>query len=145
MTDKINTALSTFSEGFSCSQAVLSAFSEGLGLDNTTAFRVSGAFGGGMAATGMTCGAVTGALMVIGLAYGKYRADDHPAKEKTYELAQQFMKRFYERHGSIVCKDLLGHDISTTEGKLHMMEEGLLLTLCPRLVRSAAEIVEEIL
>ena len=60
-------ALSRFSEGFSCSQSVLAAFAPELGLDADAALRVSAAFGGGMGRLGDTCGAVTGALMVLGL------------------------------------------------------------------------------
>ncbi|MBN2225228.1 MAG: C_GCAxxG_C_C family protein [Deltaproteobacteria bacterium] len=67
---RTNTAVAAFSEGFSCSQAVLSAFSEEPGLDRATALKISTAFGGGMASLGLTCEAVMGALMVIGLKNG---------------------------------------------------------------------------
>ena len=66
-TSRIDVAGSRFSEGFSCSQSVLAAFAPELGLDADAALRVSAAFGGGMGRTGGTCGAVTGALMVLGL------------------------------------------------------------------------------
>jgi len=39
----VEIAVASFSEGFSCSQAVLSAFAPGLGLDRPTALRVAAA------------------------------------------------------------------------------------------------------
>jgi C_GCAxxG_C_C family probable redox protein len=145
MTHEIDTAVSTFADGFSCSQAILSAFSEGLGLDRTTALRISTAFGGGIAGRGLTCGAVTGALMVIGLRYGRIAAEDTAAKEKTYELSRELIRQFTERHGSTVCRELLDVDISTPEGKERASVEGFTGTLCTAYVRSAAEIVKALL
>ncbi len=143
--DRTDNAVSTFIGGFSCSQAVLSAFSEELALDRTTALKISTAFGAGMSGLALTCGAVTGALMVIGLKNGKTRAGDNAAKEKTYENGREFVRRFTERHKSIVCRELLGTDISTPKGKKRVSEQGLFSTLCPYLVADAVEILEEII
>jgi len=138
-------AVSCFKEGFSCSQALLSTYASQLGLDREKALRLATAFGGGMARMGETCGAVTGALMLIGLKYGRVRADDQEAKERTYGLVTEFVKRFKARNGSIVCKELLGYDLSTPEGRRLIEEKGLIPTLCPKFVKDAAEIIEEIL
>jgi C_GCAxxG_C_C family probable redox protein len=143
--NRIDTAVSTFTDGFSCSQAVFSAFASDLGLDTKAALKVSGAFGGGMAGLALTCGAVTGALMVIGALHGRTEANDTAAKEKTYELSREFIRRFTEHYGSIECRALLGVDISTPEGRQRASEENLTDTLCTTFVRSAAEIIEEIL
>jgi C_GCAxxG_C_C family probable redox protein len=140
----VDLAAACFKEGFSCSQAVLSACSERFGLDREMALRVAGAFGGGMARTGGTCGAVTGAFMVIGLKHGKTKADDNNAREKTYELAKEFTARFVERNKSIVCKELLGHDLSTPEGREAVKEKKLATTICPKFVQDAVEIVVDI-
>jgi C_GCAxxG_C_C family probable redox protein len=94
---------------------------------------------------GETCGAVTGAFMVIGLKYGKARDEDDGARDRTYELVGEFVARFKDRHGSIVCRELLGCDLSNPEGLTTAREKGLFETLCPHLVRDAAEILEEIL
>jgi C_GCAxxG_C_C family probable redox protein len=141
----IERAADCFEEGFSCSQAVLCAYASRFGLDRELALRVSGAFGGGMARMGTTCGAVTGALMVIGLKYGKIEPEDDEAKEHTYALVQEFVARFRQRNGSILCKELLGYDISTPEGREQIEETGVSATRCPMLVRDAAEIIEQIL
>jgi C_GCAxxG_C_C family probable redox protein len=141
----IQQAIECFKEGFSCSQAVLSAFSEPLGMDRITALKISQSFGGGMAHMGETCGAVTGAFMVIGLQYGRTRADDDLAKEKTYELVQEFVKRFKSQHGSTVCKELLSYDLSKDEEVKEAQEKQLFDELCPKFVQTAAEILETLL
>jgi C_GCAxxG_C_C family probable redox protein len=116
-----------------------------LGLERELALRVAGAFGGGMARMDRTCGAVTGALMVIGLKYGMKQAKDEAARDKTYKLAQEFAARFKGRHKSIVCSELLGYDLSKPEERKAAYEQGLFTTLCPQLVRDAVEIVEQLL
>ncbi len=134
-----------FINGFSCSQAIFSTFAEELGLNKENALKIAGAFGGGMGHIGETCGAVTGAFMVIGLKYGKIKAEDNDAKAKTYELVQQFAKRFKEKHGNLHCNDLIGFDLSTEEGLDNARKENKFRTVCPFLVKNAAEIVEELL
>lgn len=142
---QVEQAESYFKEGFSCSQAVFATYSGQLGLDSEMALKIAGAFGGGMGHIGETCGAVTGALMVIGLKYGKTRAEDNMAKEKTYALVQEFTKRFKAAHGSISCKGLLPYDISNPEGMQQAREAGVFKTACPQFVKSAVEIIEAIL
>lgn len=143
--DKVEQAVSCFKEGFSCTQAMLSTYGIEFGLDRETALKVAGAFGGGMGRMGETCGAVTGAFMVIGLKYGNTRAEDMQAKKKTYSLVKEFVDRFKSCNGSIVCRELLGCDISTPEGMELAKEKNLFATLCPKLVSDAAEIIEQIL
>lgn len=95
-----------------------------------------------MARTGETCGAVTGSLMVIGLRHAKTRKDDDDSRELAYALAQELMDAFRERNGSLLCRDLLGVDVSTPEGIAVVREKDLFRTLCPKFVRDAAEIIE---
>jgi C_GCAxxG_C_C family probable redox protein len=137
-------AASLFQEGFSCSQAVLAAYSEQFELDEKTALKISSGFGGGMHIGG-ACGAVTGAFMVIGLKFGRTTAEDIEAKEKTYRLVKDFTERFITRHGSINCRELLGCDISVSEGMRIAKEKNLFSSVCPKFVTSAAEILDQIL
>ena len=141
----VERALSAFDEGYSCSQSVFSAWASELGLDRETALRVATAFGGGMAHRGDTCGAVTGAFMAIGLKHGRLRADDEETRDLAYSLVGRFVQEFESRHGSIVCRELLGFDISTPEGMEQVSQNNLAATRCPSFVRDAAEILEEIL
>ena len=140
---KVKSAVSCFKEGFSCSQALLSTYGTDFGLDRETALKVAGAFGGGMGRMGEVCGAVTGAFMVIGLKHGMVKAEDNEAKGKTYELVREFVSKFKSRNGSIICRELLGYDLSIPEEMEQVKEKGLVNTLCPKFVRDAAEIIEE--
>jgi C_GCAxxG_C_C family probable redox protein len=142
---RVENAVQSFRQGFSCSQAVLAAFGESLGLARERALQISQAFGGGMARLGLTCGAVTGALMAVGLKYGRTRPEDEAAKEKTYALVRELIRKFETRHGSIVCRELIGVDLSSPQGHSLASERGVFGTLCPKFVASAVEILEEIM
>lgn len=143
--NKIDNAVSCFKEGFSCSQAILSTYGALLGLERETALKMAAGFGGGMGRMALTCGAVTGAFLVIGLKYGATSAKDADARGKTYQVVREFTEQFQSRNGSIACKDLLGCDISTTEGFERAKQKDLINAICPKMVEDAAEILEEIL
>lgn len=115
------------------------------GLDRETALRITGAFGAGMARTGGTCGAVTGALMVIGLRHAKTRKDDDDSRERAYALGQELMDAFRERNGSLLCREILGADVGTPEGVAEVRKKDLFRTVCPKFVRDAGDLLEELL
>jgi len=138
-------AVQSFRQGWSCSQAVLSVFCESLGLEREKAFKISQAFGGGMARMGQTCGAVTGAMIVIGLKHGRTRPEDETAKEKTYALVLELARRFREHHGSLLCRELIGFDLSTDEGHEQAIKKGVFETLCPKFVGDAVTILEDLI
>ncbi len=93
---------------------------------------------------GETCGAVTGALMIIGLKYGATDAEDKLSKKKTYELAGKFMKKFEVRNKSAVCRELLGFDIGANDTP-NLNKSKIIMQQCPKYVKDAAEILEEII
>lgn len=138
-------AVACFSEGFCCSQAVLSTFSEKFNLDKNIALKLSDSFGGGMGRMALTCGAVTGAFMVIGLKYGRIYTEDKDAKQKTSDLVREFIRKFETRNKTISCNELLACDISTDEGFEYAQEHNLVKTICPKFIADAVEILEEIL
>jgi C_GCAxxG_C_C family probable redox protein len=137
-------AVTCFRGGINCAQALLSTYGPRFGLDQEHALRVSGAFGSGMG-LGDTCGAVTGALMVIGLKYARIKGGVYLSREKTYDVAAEFITRFRERNSTVVCRELLGCDISTREGFKEAKKEKYFKKRCPKYVQDAAEILEEIL
>ena len=143
--DKVSHALSTFDSGFNCSQSVLTAFCDEFGLHDELAFRIACGFGGGMGRMAKTCGAVTGAFMVIGLKYGQTQNNDKTTKEKTYTLIKELADLFTKKHGSIECRELLNCDVNTSEGLNIANEKGLFKTICPKYVESAVKILEKIL
>ncbi len=142
--DPVERAAQLFASGISCAPAVLAAFAPGLGIDEDHAARAASCFGGGMASSGRVCGAVTGAMMAIGLGHGPGARADAAAKKVAYDRAQELWRRFTDRHGSIECRDILGLDISTPEGHAQAAAQGLFKTRCAAAVRDAAEIVKEI-
>jgi len=142
---KADEAVASFKSGFSCSQAVLSSFSEELGLDRDTANSVACGFGGGIARTGNICGAVAGAIMVIGMKYGMTRLDDNIAREKTYALVQQFIRDYTAKNGSISCPDLLGYDMADPVQFKEAREKKVAAQKCPGLVEDAVIVLERIL
>ena len=118
-------AKNNFQNGCNCAQAVLLAFCEDYGMERETALTIAAGFGSGMAGLRETCGTVTGANMVIGLAKGKNRMDAN----RTF---REFADRFREKNGSLVCKELLAARIKTR------------LT-CADLFYDAGNLLEEIL
>jgi len=142
MSKNSKSAAAMFLEGCNCAQAVLAACGRDYGLPRDTALRVAQAFGGGMGRTGNVCGAATGALMVIGL---KGSSNDPAAKAESGRIAREFLTQFKARQGSLLCRDIIGCDLSTPEGLKFAHESGRHQTLCPKAVRDAAEIVEDLL
>jgi C_GCAxxG_C_C family probable redox protein len=124
---------------------VFSSFSEELGLDPETAKKISCGFGAGISKTGNICRAVSGAIMVIGLKYGKTREGDDAATEKTRALVREFMQEFTERHGSVNCTELLGYNLSNPGEYEKAHDNKLFVTKCPELVGDATAILEKIL
>lgn len=100
-------ASSYFSEGYACTQSVLLPFAEALGLDKKSAKAIAVGFGGGMGRMRRTCGAVTGAFMVLGLKFGQMDEADKQQKLQVYRYVRECNKRFEAIHGSTVCKELL--------------------------------------
>jgi len=145
MSDRSEKAVDCFKEGFNCSQAVFSTYSGELGVEKETALRAAAGMGGGMGGLGEVCGAVTGAMMAIGLKHGHTEATDKEKKAKTYGRVRDYAGRFKARNGSILCRDLLGFDISTPEGMDQARQQGLFAERCPRFVSDAAEILEDFL
>jgi C_GCAxxG_C_C family probable redox protein len=145
MSAKPEQAVNVFREGSNCSQAVISVYAEDFGLSRENALKISSGFGGGMGRMAKTCGAVTGAFMVLGLKYGNADIHDKESRERIYGLVREFARLFENRNGSIVCRELLDCDISKPEGAATAKENGLFATVCPKLVGDATEILEEMM
>lgn len=133
-----------FCNNFNCSQAVFTTFATEMGLDEEVALRIATQFGGG-ARKGEMCGAVSGALMALGLKYGHCHAEDAEEKGKAYQIAEDFMNRFIAEKGTVVCRELLGYDVSKTEDMQKIKELNLFKTVCPEMVRCATLIVEQMI
>ena len=133
-----------FSDGYNCSQAVLLAFAPQYGLDRETAQRIAAAFGGGLGRQGLVCGAVSGAAIVLGFMENTPITDNHALTERTYARLQQFMEKFKASNGSILCRELLGYDVSAPAELQQAKAKGLFITRCPVFVSNAVTILEEL-
>ena len=94
-------AKQNFLNGLNCAQAVLLAFADKLSADEQTLKAVGLPMGAGMGRLRLTCGAVSGAAMTLGLLY------PDKSKAEMYALVQEFVKRFKEKNGSVICGELL--------------------------------------
>ena len=137
-------ALSYFSKKFHCSQSVLAAFADELGMTEEQALKVSACFGGGMN-KGEVCGACTGALMVLGMKCGHFVADDFEGRAAENANAVQFLEEFRKRNSSYICREILGCDLGTEEGRNRARATNLFTTTCCDMVASAVQILEEML
>jgi len=143
--EKQEKALEYFRNKFNCSQAVFTVFGKENGLSEDDCLKISCAFGGGMGRQQLTCGAVTGALMVLGLKYGKALNDPDEKKQHTYALTREFFQRFTELNGSVNCKALLdGLDMNDTDDNQKIMERKLFDIKCEKYVADAVKILETI-
>ncbi len=142
--DHAEKAVAYYNHNFNCSQAVFTAFSIELGIDEKLALRLGTNFGGGER-KGELCGAVAGALMVLGLRCGHCDSDDSEGKRRAYSISEEFMNRFIEKNGSVVCRDLLGYDLTRAEDMEVIRKENLFRTFCPAMVQSASEILDEMI
>jgi C_GCAxxG_C_C family probable redox protein len=116
-------ALDFYRSGFNCAQAVFAAYAPLLGLDENSALKVCGGFGGGMGRLGEVCGVLTGAFMLAGLKHGKTR----------------------QENGSIHCRELLGCDLNSEAGRAAFKAQDMRRLKCEQYVADAAALVEELL
>ena len=138
MRDPIEYASDRFQNGFSCSQAILMAFGPQLELPEEVCSRIASPFGGGIVSQGETCGAVSGALMTLGLKFGPSTGIN---KDEINQKGAEFIERFKTEHESIRCKQLLSYDISKPEELQTARKSQEFKSICPGLVRSAADIL----
>jgi C_GCAxxG_C_C family probable redox protein len=137
-------ALKFYSQGFNCAQSVIASFADILELDEEKAVRIASGFGGGMGAQ-ETCGAATGAYMVIGFMRGKLHNGTEVSNEESTQLVQEFSKRFSEIHKSTNCRVLIKFDLNSEKEREEAKKKDVFNTKCTLFVASAVEILEDIL
>jgi len=141
---RVDEAVDCFCRGAACSQAILGTYGPLVGLPREQGLKLASGFAGGMRLA-QTCGAVTGAFMVLSLKHAGDNCDQRDGRDSVYAAIRQFTAQFQQRNRSVICKELMGCDISTREGVQKALKEGLYRTICPNLVRHAAEILEQML
>jgi C_GCAxxG_C_C family probable redox protein len=132
-------AVRFFRDGYNCSESVLLTMTEHWGCKDELIPRVATPFGGGMGRCGSVCGAVTGGVMAIGVRCGRNAPTEKPSR--AYELAETFFRRFEKQNGSVVCRELIGLELSDPEQRRRAQEDRVFEKKCTVLVRSAVEIL----
>ena len=146
MEDHAKRAGDLFQEGYNCAQSVFCAFCDETGLPVEEAARIASSFGGGMGRLREVCGAVSGALLVLGMQRGYSMPGDDDAKREHYLLVQEFARRFREKNRTIICRELLeGVEVSPGDIPEKRTKEFYERRPCLRLIRDAAQITEEML
>ena len=143
MESKKDKALARFGKGFNCAQAVLSVFCEKYGMDMETALKISCGLGAGVR-SGEVCGAVSGAVLVVGLKHGHHIAEDKESKANCYAKTEELLNEFRKAHKTIICRDILSVDISTNDGRTQAQDGNLFRTICDNVVGDAVTILEEL-
>lgn len=133
-----------FLSGYNCAQSVLLSFADELKFSKELAQKMAAGFGGGMGKQQETCGAVTGAIMVLGLLKGEHVNNNDELKAESYSSVKELSRRFVAEYNTTQCKDLIGCDLNTPEGSAKFKEEKIMETVCAGCVKKAVEIVEAI-
>ena len=135
-------AQESFNSGFNCAQSVLKAFSDDLGIDEIQAINMASGFGAGMGRLQKTCGAVTGAFMVIGLSNNLSIQLAENRNDLTIQMIQDFENQFIKKHGTTQCKDLIECDLNSEEGQTKFREQNIKEHICSKCIQSAVTILE---
>ena len=126
-------AIACHNKAYNCAQSVAFAFLDKVDIDPETLFKVTEGLGLGMGGMEGTCGAITGAVAVIGAIKSCGDIEKPVSKAATYKLSGELVKRFQEKNQATKCKDLKG------------IETGKVLRSCPGCIEDATAILEEIL
>lgn len=138
-------ACERFANGSVCAQAVLAVFAKELELSEALAMKLGVGYAGGIGMGGHTCGALNGAVAVLGLAFGNAEAEDVEAKAHALTKVKRLREAFEEEFGALTCKELLNCDLSTQKGLEKAKEDALFESTCPLFVKRSVELVEELL
>jgi C_GCAxxG_C_C family probable redox protein len=126
-----------------CAQSVFVAFCDVTGFDRETAMKLSSSFGGGMGRLREVCGTCSAMFMVAGLLYGLGEGFTHEDKACHYRRIQELAVRFSEKHGTIVCRELLkGLAVTSDPEPERRTEQYYKVRPCIKFVRTAAEILD---
>jgi len=131
----------SFAAGLYCAESVVLALADAQGIESELLPKIATAFCSGMGRMSGTCGALTGAIMGIGLALGRSAANQ--SVQPSYAATQRLIREFEQEFGARDCHVLLGCDLNTAAGQT-MFRESRLGERCARYTGKAAEIAARI-
>ena len=138
-------AIAAFKSGLNCAQSVVVAFADDLDFDRNAASNIAVGFVGGMGRLQETCGAVTGAFMVLGIYNSAKYQDNLALKNATYPMIRLFDAKFKTIHQTTNCRSLLQCDLNSEEGHAYAVENKLFEKICEKCIADAVCIVEELI
>ncbi|MGL1892615.1 MAG: C-GCAxxG-C-C family protein [Spirochaetaceae bacterium] len=138
MDTRSDIAKESFGPNCNCSQAVFTSYCEEFGISKEFGLKLSIGFGGGVAHNGEICGAVSGAILAIGLKFGN-------SKDETYKIINKYTNKFKSKNKTLNCSELLGYNLNKEEELIKARESGIFSNLCPKLVKDSVEILDEII
>ncbi len=133
-----------FLKGHNCAQSVVLSFANDLKFSKELALKMAAGFGAGMGREQETCGAVTGAIMVLGLLKGETVNNNDELKSQAYGSVRELIRDFVAEFQTTRCRDLIGCDLSTPEGSKQFEDENKMETVCAGCVQKAVQIVESL-
>ncbi|MBQ9929025.1 MAG: C_GCAxxG_C_C family protein [Lachnospiraceae bacterium] len=146
MLSRVEEAVKTFESGYNCAQSVFATYADLFGIDKETALKMSSSMGGGIGRMREVCGVVSAMALLAGLKDGNTDPENEEAKEAIYLLTRQMADKFKEKHGTIICRELLGIDGMEKSAKPSERTDSYYNSRpCSKLVATAAGIVEEML
>ncbi len=143
--NKAEIAAGYMKSGYNCAQAVVKTYAGDVGINEEEIIKIASVLGGGIGRTGHVCGAVSGAALIIGAKFGSTDNTNIHSKDKAYQKSKELLEIFAAENKTILCKELLGYDISTEAGLKQARESGVMKQKCPLFVSSAAKILERII
>lgn len=142
MSEKGSRARALFEQGYNCAQSVACAFAAEMGLPESTVARLASPFGGGMGRLREVCGAMSGALTVLGMLYGYDGDGRQGVKAALYADVQALAAEFRRQNGYLRCGDLLGVPAESDPTPTERTPEFYKKRPCSDIVESAAEMME---
>lgn len=133
MNSRIEEATKRHEKGYNCAQSVACTYCDLVGMDEETMFRATEALGAGMGCMEGTCGAVSAACVLAGMATSTGDLANPNSKGASYKQSKEILKLFAERNQSVTCKVLKG------------VGTGKVLRPCPDCIRDAAEFAEKVI
>ncbi len=133
-----------FLSGNNCAQSVLLSFADEQKFSKELALKMAAGFGGGMGKTQETCGAVTGAIMVLGILKGEAVNNNDELKSETYGAVKELVKQFKVSFKTTSCREIIDCDLNTPEGAAKFKDEKIMEKVCAGCVEEAVRIVESI-
>jgi len=131
--------------GLNCAQSIVKAYAARTGIAEDVLVRMASPLGGGVGRNGHVCGALLGAVLILGEASGNTDPADTQSRDKAYEKADRLLEGFRKEHGSVLCRELIRIDMKNPDELQKARDEGVFQKQCPFFVLTAGRLLEGLL